>query len=95
MNAPVKTLLRAGMISVWFMVLTFPVLSLKINATKHTVDVLWERSVGLGVAMFILSLLWMWYFHHKEHGNDGSGPFASATAGVGRGWDALDRKSVV
>lgn len=89
MNAPVKTLLRAGMISVWFMVLTFPVLSLKINATKHTVDVLWERSVGLGVAMFILSLLWMWYFHHKEHGNDGSGPFASATAGVGRGWDAL------
>lgn len=96
MNAPVKTLLRAGMISVWFMVLTFPVLSLKINATKHTVDVLWERSVGLGVAMFILSLLWMWYFHHKEHGNDGSGPFASATAGVGRGWDALiDRLDAV
>lgn len=96
MNAPVKTLLRAGMISVWFMVLTFPVLSLKINATKHTVDVLWGRSAGLGVAMFILSLLWMWYFHHKEHGNDGSGPFASVTAGVGRGWDALiDRLDAV
>lgn len=89
MNAPVKTLLRAGMISVWFMVLTFPVLSLKVNAAKRSVDVLWERSVILGVAMFILSLLWMWYFHHKEHGNDGTGPFASASAGVGRGWDAL------
>lgn len=89
MNATVKTLLRAVMISIWFVVLTFPVLSLKVNATKHTVNVLWERAVGMGVAMFVLSLLWMWYFHHKEHGNDGSGPFSSTTAGIGRGWDAL------
>ena len=89
MNALMKTLLRAVMISVWFMELTFPVLSLKVNATKHTVEVLWERTAGMGAAMFVLSLLWMWYFHHKEHGNDGSGPFASATAGIGRGWDAL------
>lgn len=89
MNATMKTLLRAVMISVWFMVLTFPVLSLKVNATKRTVDVLWERTVSMGVAMFALSLLWMWYFHHKKHGNDGSGPFASTTAGIGRGWDAL------
>ena len=29
MNAIMKTLLRAVMISVWFMALTFPVLSLK------------------------------------------------------------------
>ncbi len=89
MNAIMKTLLRAVMISVWFMALTFPVLSLKVNATKRTVDVLWERTAGMGVAMFVLSLLWMWYFHHKEHGNDGSGPFASVTAGIGRSWDAL------
>ncbi len=89
MNAIMKTLLRAVMISVWFMALTFPVLSLKVNATKRTVDVLWERTAGMGVTMFALSLLWMWYFHHKEHGNDGSGPFASATAGIGRGWAAL------
>lgn len=89
MNAIMKTLLRAVMISVWFMALTFPVLSLKVNATKRTVDVLWERTAGMGVTMFVLSLLWMWYFHHKEHGNDGSGPFASVTAGIGRSWDAL------
>ena len=89
MNAIMKTLLRAVMISVWFMALTFPVLSLKVNATKRTVDVLWERTAGMGVTMFVLSLLGMWYFHHKEHGNDGSGPFASVTAGIGRSWDAL------
>lgn len=89
MNAIMKTLLRAVMISVWFMALTFPVLSLKVNATKRTVDVLWERTAGMGVTMFVLSLLWLWYFHHKEHGNDGSGPFASVTAGIGRSWDAL------
>lgn len=89
MNAIMKTLLRAVMISVWFMALTFPVLSLKVNATKRTVDVLWERTAGMGAAMFVLSLLWMWYFHHKEHGNDGSGPFACVTAGIGRGWTAL------
>lgn len=89
MNAPVKTLLRAGMISVWFMLLTFPVLAIKVNATKRTVDVLWERSVGLGIAMYVLSLLWMWYFHHKEHGNDGSGLLEPLTSGIGRGWDAL------
>ena len=87
MNSIMKTLLRAVMISVWFMALTFPVLSLKVNATKRAVEVLWERTLGMGLAMFTFSLLWMWYFHHKEHGGDGSGPLAST--GMSRGWDAL------
>ncbi|MCH5276546.1 MAG: branched-chain amino acid ABC transporter permease [Desulfovibrionaceae bacterium] len=87
-----KTLLRAVMISVWFMALTFPVLSLKVNATKRTVDVLWERAAGMGLAMFALSLLWMWYFRHKERGRGDSGPLASVRAGMGRGWHALLRR---
>lgn len=90
MNAIMKTLLRAVMISVWFMALTFPVLSLKVNATKRTVEVLWERTAGMGLAMLALSLLWMWYFQRKEQG--GSGALASATAGMGRGWGALIRR---
>lgn len=89
MNAPVKTLLRAGLISVWFMVLTFPILALKINPASRSVDLQWTRSLWLGISVFVLSLFWMWYFYRKEHGDDGTGFMPAFTSSLGRGIDSV------
>ena len=61
MNATMKILLRSVLISIWFVVLTFPVLCVKVAARQNTVTVLWERAVGMFVVMIVCSLLWLWY----------------------------------
>ena len=68
------------MVSAWFVLLTFPVLCVKVAARQHTVTVLWERAVGMFAVMIGCSLLWMWYFHRKEHGAE-SGSSAGCWTG--------------
>ena len=41
MNVTMRILLRSLMVSAWFVLLTFPVLCVKVAARQHTVTVLW------------------------------------------------------
>ena len=69
MNVTMRILLRSLMVSAWFVLLTFPVLCVKVAARQHTVTVLWERAVGMFAVMIGCSLLWMWYFHRNTARN--------------------------
>ena len=83
------------MVSAWFVLLTFPVLCVKVAARQHTVTVLWERAVGMFAVMIGCSLLWMWYFHRKEHGAEsGSSAVSSALAGFSEKWHGLTSNRV-
>lgn len=75
---------KAVLVALWFMVLTFPLMGVKINTLTNEVLLRWDRVAGLGVGIFFLSLLWMWCFHRKELGLPIISLPEGASAGLGR-----------
>lgn len=59
---------KAFFTSLWFMLLTFPVLGIKLNLVDNIVDWQFVRILYLGVAIFFLALLWDWLFSRKDAG---------------------------
>ncbi len=55
-----KRLSRSFFISLWFMILVFPVMGIRI--IRKTPVIYWERIIIFGCAIFFISLLWAWYF---------------------------------
>ena len=84
-----KTFLRSVFIGLWFVVLTFPVLCIKVATRKHIVTYHWERAVGLFAVMVVCAMLWQWYFHRKEFGASEPSALGKAFAGLGEKWHAL------
>ena len=84
-----KTFLRSVFISLWFVVLTFPVLCIKVATRKHIVTYHWERAVGLFAVMVVCAMLWQWYFHRKEFGAAEPSSLGKAMSGLGAKWHAL------
>jgi len=54
-------------VSVWFMFLTFPIMVIKVNTVEQTVDWRWNNMIIIGVAAFILALLWKYFDFKKVH----------------------------
>ncbi len=73
-----KRLLRALLISLWFMILVFPVMGIKIS--KKAYAFLPERVLIFGCIVFAIAIFWTWYFDRRENGmpEGGDGPFLSA-----------------
>ena len=63
-----RPLSRALLASIWFMLLTFPVMGIKLNTVEQTVEWRFARILLLGVGIFFLSLLWNWCFSRKGCG---------------------------
>lgn len=63
-----KRIVKAALVALWFMVLTFPIMGIKVNSVAKTLSWRWDRSVFMGVAMFFLALLWSWCFERKARG---------------------------
>ena len=63
-----KMLLKALLVSAWFVVLTFPLMGMKINALTKQVDWRWDRMALLAVGIFGLALLWHHCFQRKSRG---------------------------
>ena len=59
---------KALITAVWFMVLTLPVMGIRLNLLENTVQWRFDRILALGVAIFFLSLLWNWCFARKARG---------------------------
>ena len=70
---------KALLASAWFMLLTFPVMGIKLNTVEQTVEWQFDRILMLGVAIFFLSLLWNWCFSRKGRGQ----PLISLPSGMG------------
>lgn len=59
---------KALLASCWFMLLTLPVMGIRLNSVDQTVEWQLDRVAMLGVAIFFLSMLWNWCFSRKARG---------------------------
>lgn len=59
---------KAFFTALWFMVLTLPVMGLKLNLAENKVELRWLNLLSLGVAVFFLSMIWHWCFGRKARG---------------------------
>ena len=59
---------KALLASCWFMLLTLPVMGIRLNSVNQTVEWQLDRVALLGVAIFFLSMLWNWCFSRKARG---------------------------
>ena len=50
------------------MLLTFPIMVIKVNTIEQTIDWRWWRMVGVGLGTFFLSFLWRYAMARKEAG---------------------------
>ena len=73
-------ILRALMVSVWFMALTFPLVVLKVDALNDTILFRWENMASIGVGAFVLSIFWRWSIERKARGAVSTGPSLFARA---------------
>lgn len=86
-----KRIVKAALVALWFIVLTFPIMGIKVNSVAKTLSWRWDRSVFMGVAMFFLALLWSWCFERKARGL----PVIALPKGGGSGLRALAENTAV
>ena len=63
-----KMLVKALLVAVWFAVLTFPLMGIKLNSVTRSIDWRWDRMAALATAVFFLSMLWHYCFTRKGRG---------------------------
>lgn len=59
---------KAFFTALWFMLLTLPVMGIKLNLPENKVDWRFDRILYLGIGVFFLALLWNWCFSRKARG---------------------------
>ena len=59
---------KAFLVAVWFMILTFPVMGIKLNLLENRIIWRFDRLLWLGLCTFFLALLWNWAFSRKGRG---------------------------
>lgn len=65
-------------IALWFILLTFPIMVIKVNTIENVVIWRWMNAAGIGAAAFVLSFLWQLYLRNKKPAAKGTGVDASA-----------------
>ncbi len=63
-----SNILKAFFAALWFMVLTFPVMGIRLNLVENSFDLRFGRILVLGCAIFFLAILWNWCFDRKRRG---------------------------
>jgi len=61
-----KEIKLSFIIALWFMVLTFPIMVIKVNTIKNIVIFRWTNLLWVGIAGFFASLLWNYFLRIKE-----------------------------
>ncbi len=61
-----KDIKRSLLIAVWFMILTFPIMVIKVNTVSDTVEWRWINMLIVGVTSFILSHVWKLMIDRRE-----------------------------
>ncbi|MEH0018213.1 MAG: branched-chain amino acid ABC transporter permease [Desulfobacter sp.] len=61
-----KEIKQSFVIALWFMVLTFPIMVVKVNTIKNIVVFRWSALFWTGVGTFFASLLWNYFLRLKE-----------------------------
>ena len=63
-----QRVIKAAIAALWFMVLTLPVLGIKLNTIESTVTWRLDRIALLGAGIFALALIWDWCFSRTARG---------------------------
>jgi branched-chain amino acid transport system permease protein len=73
-----KQLQRSAILSLWFSVLTFPIMVIRVNTITDTIEWRWERLLFIAIASFVGSFVWN-YFQNRSKPT-GSAPAAGVEA---------------
>lgn len=68
-----KDLKQSIFLSIWFILLTFPIMVIRVNTVEKTVHWRWTNMVYVGAGVFILSYLWRYMMDRKEKKPEDSG----------------------
>lgn len=63
-----SVVVKAFLTALWFMLLTLPVMGIKLNFGANSVDWRFDRILWLGLAVFFLAILWIKLFARKARG---------------------------
>jgi branched-chain amino acid transport system permease protein len=61
-----KEIKQSFFIGLWFMVLTFPIMVIKVNTINNTVIFRWSNLLWVGILGFFASLIWNYFLRMKE-----------------------------
>jgi len=61
-----KEMKKSLVISIWFMILTFPIMVIKVNTIENTVVWRWASLIGMGIGSFIMATLWRYLIDRKN-----------------------------
>lgn len=93
MKNTLRNIAQSALISCWFMILTMPVLVMRINTATRSVEYRWDRMVYMGLGTFVLSWGWRWYFERKKRGGAEvmqGGPLSAVGQKIGQGWKRVN-----
>ncbi len=62
-----REFLKSLGVSLWFMVLTFPLVAVRVNTIENTIQWRWVNLAVVGVGAFVLSALWRWALARREN----------------------------
>ncbi|MEX1314202.1 MAG: branched-chain amino acid ABC transporter permease, partial [Desulfotignum sp.] len=64
---PIKEQLKQSLIiAFWFMILTFPIMVIKVNTIENTIVFRWFNLLWVGVLAFFASLVWNYFLRRTE-----------------------------
>jgi branched-chain amino acid transport system permease protein len=61
-----KNFKQSLIISLWFVVLTFPIMVIRVHTVEKTVQWRWNNMLYVGVGAFVLSYVWRYFMVRKE-----------------------------
>jgi branched-chain amino acid transport system permease protein len=59
---------KSLIISLWFMLLTFPIMVIRVNTIEKIVEWRWRNMAIIGIGAFLISFVWRWLLGRKERG---------------------------
>ncbi|MBU0987770.1 MAG: branched-chain amino acid ABC transporter permease [Proteobacteria bacterium] len=59
---------RSFMVSIWFMLLTFPIMVIRVNTIENEVEWRWKNMLIVGIGIFVLSFVWRYLIKRKQAG---------------------------
>ncbi len=68
MERIMKNIRKSILSAIWLMILTFPIMVIKVNAVNSTVKWRWMNLLYVGAGTFIFSLIWDFFLDRKEKG---------------------------
>ncbi|MBN2546617.1 MAG: branched-chain amino acid ABC transporter permease [Spirochaetes bacterium] len=66
----IKNMTKAFFISLWIMILTFPLAVIKVNTIDKTVNWRWFNLIYIGIITFITAFLWDYFLKRNKEDND-------------------------